>query len=216
MTAFAVDQLVDGRIAVMHHSNMSEPAAKRPAATRADLERLPANVLGEIIDGVLYTFPRPRPPHARAIGKIVADLDAPYDRARSGPGGWWILPEPGVELADSPEVVPDVAGWRRERMPDLPTGAITLAPDWACEILSPSTRQHDHRIKRPFYARVGVQYLWFVDLDAQTLSVSRLERGRWVELGVWGDNDRVHAEPFGDVEIALADWWPAPAQAAAP
>ena len=195
----------------MHYpDDMSAPRSKPFPATRADLEGLPENVLAEIIDGVLYTFPRPRPRHSRVIGKIAAELDRPYDRGKDGPGGWWILPEPGIELPRSPEVVPDVAGWRRERLPEIPDGPLTLAPDWACEVLSPSTRQHDLRIKRPFYARMRVGHLWYVDYEAQTLVVSRLESGRWVELGVWAENDRVRAEPFDEVEIDLAEWWPQP------
>ena len=178
-------------------------------ATRADLDGLPENVLGEVIDGVLYTFPRPRARHAVAALEIGAALLQPYGHARGGPGGWLILIEPGIELPDAPEIVPDVAGWRRERMPHLPEdGPFTIAPDWACEVLSPSTRSHDHLRKRRVYARSGVGHLWFVDPDARTLAVSRLEHGRWVELGVWGEDEHVRAEPFVELEIDLASWWP--------
>jgi len=179
-------------------------------ATLADLEALPENLLGEIIDGVLYTFPRPRPAHANVALTLGSDLHSPFQRGRGGPGGWWILVEPGIELPGSPEVVPDLAGWRRERLPVLPhERSINLAPDWVCEVLSPSTRGHDQRIKRPFYARVGVAHLWFIDVDARTLTVSKLVDGRWLEIGVFGDNDVVRAEPFEAVEISMDDWWPA-------
>jgi Uma2 family endonuclease len=184
------------------------PLRRAHPATREDLEALPPGVLGEVIDGVLYAMTRPRSPHGRLLGTIASDLLPPYDRGRGGPGGWWILPEPGIELPGSAEVVPDLAGWRRERLPTLPANAsITLAPDWVCEILSPSTRNHDLRIKRPFYARSGVKHLWYVDSDARTVTISRLEGGRWVELGVFGDEDRMRAEPFAEVELALGDWW---------
>lgn len=136
-------------------------------------------------------------------------LWGPYDDGRDGPGGWWILNEPGIELPelDVDEVSPDIGGWRRERLPELPEGPIRIAPDWACEILSPSTRAHDQRIKRPLYARAGVRWLWFIDVDAHTLSASRLQDGRWLELGVWGESDLVRVEPFEDVELRLAELW---------
>jgi len=182
-------------------------STKNAPATMADLELLPSNVKGEIIDGVLYTQPRPRFAHQDVIGSLAGDLRSPYQRGRGGPGGWWIVPEPGVQLPGSPEFSPDIAGWRKERMPQPPVGAITLAPDWVCEILSPTTRAYDTRIKRPFYARMGVSHLWYVDLESHTVSVSRLSDGHWVELGVYGEDDVMRAEPFDAVEIALGEWW---------
>jgi Uma2 family endonuclease len=85
--------------------------------------------------------------------------------------------------------------------------SVRVVPDWICEILSPSTRAHDQLVKRRFYARVGVPYLWFIDPDARTLSVCTLREGHWVELGVYGQNERIRAEPFAAVELNLADWW---------
>ena len=179
----------------------------RPA-TRADLDALPSNVKGEIINGVLYTQPRPRARHMDVEDLLIDDLKSPYQRGRGGPGGWWILSEPGIELPGSPEVSPDLAGWRRTRLPSLPKdGPITLVPDWACEILSPTTRGYDQRTKRPFYAEIGVSFLWYVDLDAHTLTVSKLEAQRWTELAVYGEDDRVRAPPFEEVELSLAEWW---------
>jgi Uma2 family endonuclease len=180
----------------------------RPAAM-SDIEALPGNVKGEVIDGVLYTQPRPRSVHADIATYLASDLKGPYQRGRGGPGGWWILLEPGIQMPDSPEVAPDLAGWRKERMPRLPVRrSIDVVPDWVCEVLSPGTRGYDLRIKRPFYARVGVAHLWYVDPEARTLTVSQLRDGHWVELGVHGESDVVRAEPFGDVAIELADWWP--------
>lgn len=182
--------------------------AARRVASRADLEALPDGVVGEIIEGVLYTAPRPRPRHVDIETFLAAELKYPFQRGRGGPGGWWILVEPGIELPQSPEVVPDLAGWKKDRLPGLPEdGSIRVVPDWVGEILSPSTRRHDQLVKRPFYARIGVQHLWFVDLDARTLSVSRLEAGRWLELGVYGEADVIRAEPFHDIEIRMAEWW---------
>jgi Uma2 family endonuclease len=184
----------------------------RPA-TRADLEALPEGVKGEIIDGELYVQPRPRAAHARAEATIVSDVQGPYDLGRGGgPGGWWILPEPGIELPGSPEFSPDVVGWRRERMPELPQeSSIQIAPNWICEILSPKTRGYDILKKRPFYARSGVEWLWFVDVEARTVTVSRLEGGAWLEVAVHGDDEKVRLEPFTFAVVDLALWWPGPA-----
>src|SRR5438445_12885672 len=130
---------------------MSRAVPAQKPVTRADLEALPDNVVGEIIDGVLYTSPRPRPLHANIEGALLEDLRAPFQRGRGGPGGRWILVEPGSELPGSPEVVPDLGGWRRERMPALPENEpIRAVPDWVCEILSPRTRRSDQLIKKPF------------------------------------------------------------------
>lgn len=179
----------------------------RPA-TLADLEALPANVKGEILDGELYVMPRPRSRHAHIETLIGSDIGSAYERKRGGPGGWWILVEPGIELPGSPEVSPDLAGWRRERLPVLPIEeSIRVVPDWVCEILSPTTRGYDQLIKRAFYARAAVSWAWYVDPDARTLVASRLENGRWVELGVWGDDQSARVEPFEEVELQLGEWW---------
>ncbi len=181
----------------------------RRSATLADLEALPEHVKGEVIDGVLYTQPRPRFSHSNIELLLGSDLTNGFQRGRGGPGGWWILVEPGIEVPGSPEFSPDLAGWRKERMPAPPTDqSIDVVPDWACEILSPSTRNLDQRIKRPFYGRIGVGLLWFIDVEARTLTVSKLVDGKWMELGVHGDQDRVRAEPFDAIEIGLGEWWP--------
>jgi Uma2 family endonuclease len=188
---------------------MSSRASVKMRATRADLEGLPENVIGEIIEGVLYTSPRPRPLHANLEGALLEDLRSPFQRGRGGPGGWWILVEPGVELPGSPEVVPDLGGWRRDRLPALPDDApIQIVPDWVCEILSPATRRHDQLVKKPLYARAGVKCLWIIDLEARTLTTCKLVDGRWVELSVHGEGNSVRAEPFAEVELSMPDWWP--------
>jgi Uma2 family endonuclease len=187
---------------------MAEPARK--LATFEDLLALPDNVKGEILDGVLYTQPRPRFRHMYATAFMDRRIGNRYGEDPGDPGGWWILPEPGIEVPGSPEFSPDLAGWRRERMPDPPeeNQSITVVPDWICEILSPSTRAYDQRTKKPFYAKHQVQYLWIVDPESHLLMASRLENGRWVELGTWGDDDRVRVEPFEAVELNLAELWP--------
>ncbi|RKH59336.1 Uma2 family endonuclease [Corallococcus llansteffanensis] len=177
-------------------------------ATLADIEALPEGVVGEIIDGTLYTHARPRAGHMDLMGALIEGLRGPFQRGQGGPGGWWVLVEPGIQVEGAPEFSPDLAGWRRERVPVLPTGRCTVAPDWACEILSPSTRSFDQRIKRPFYARIGIRHLWFIDIDARTLTVSELRDGRWWELGVHGEDDVVRAAPFNAIELRLGEWWP--------
>jgi Uma2 family endonuclease len=177
-------------------------------ATRADLERLPRDWRGEIIDGALYAFPRPRAAHANLEGELCAELRNPFQRGRGGPGGWWILPEPGIELPRAPEISPDLAGWRTERLPTLPANApITVVPDWVCEILSPSTASYDQIVKLRFYAEIGVPHAWYVDLRDRTLIVRQLEAGRWVELGVHGPPEKIRAAPFEAVELDLGAWW---------
>ncbi len=184
---------------------MTEPAHRIP--TLADLDALPAHIKGEIIDGVLYTMTRPRGRHQNTTLAIGADLRGPFGRGRSG-SGWWILPEPGIELPNTPEISPDLAGWRRERLPEIPEdSAITVVPDWVCEILSPTTRRHDLLVKKPYYAKVGVAHHWLVDLPARTVTAYRLESGRWVELGVYGDEREARIEPFGEVALDVAGWW---------
>lgn len=178
-------------------------------ATLAELEALPETVVGEIIDGTLYTHPRPRPKHVHFGGRLSRELQDPFELGRDGPEGWWILVEPGIQVEGSPEFVPDLAGWRRERLPELPEDRLTLVPDWICEILSPSTRAYDPRIKRPFYARIGVRHLWFVDLESRTLTVSELLNGRWLELGVHGEDEVIHAPPFEAIKLKLGELWPA-------
>jgi Uma2 family endonuclease len=183
----------------------------RPASppTLADLDALPAGVVGEIIEGVLYTMTKPRMRHQHLAGEIHGDLRNPFGKGRGGPGGWWIVTEPGIELPNTPEISPDVAGWRRERMPTMPADEpIRIVPDWVCEILSPNTRRHDLVTKMPYYAKVGVAYAWLVDLEARVLTAQRLESGRWLTLSVYTDETEARIEPFDVVPLNVADWWP--------
>ena len=174
----------------------------------AELEALPPTWRGEIIDGELYAFPRPGAVHSGIETSLAGDLHGPFQRSRGGPGGWWILVEPGVAVAGSPEFSPDLAGWRKENLASLPSkGRISIPPDWLCEVLSPSTRAYDLSVKRPFYARIGVKHCWYIDPEARVLTVSRLENARWVELGVFGADAKVRAEPFEAIEIDIAEWW---------
>lgn len=129
-------------------------------------------------------------------------------RGRDGPGGWVLLPEPELRLGDRPDLAePDVAGWRRERLPEAPPGAITVVPDWVCEVLSNSTRRHDLTVKMPMYFRHGVGHAWLVDADTRTLQVYRRVTDGWLlALSASGD-DVVRAVPFDAIELDLSLLW---------
>jgi Uma2 family endonuclease len=177
--------------------------------TLADLDALPPGIVGEIIEGVLYTMTKPRMPHQLIGLEIGSDLLGPFAKGRGGPGGWWIVANPGIERPDNTlEISPDVGGWCRERMPKAPhKRAIRVVPDWVCEILSPTTRHHDLVDKMPYYAKIGVPYAWLVDLEARTVIVHRLEAGRWVTLGYYSDETDARIEPFEAVPLNVAGWW---------
>jgi Uma2 family endonuclease len=191
---------------------MAEAARKENGrATYQDLLEVPEHLVAEIIDGELITSPRPAFPHARASSLLGADLTGPFDRGTGGsgvgPGGWWILDEPELHLGGD-VIVPDLAGWRRERMPVLPNvAACQLAPDWVCEIVSPHTARIDRVRKTAIYAREKVAHLWLVDPLAQTLEVLKLENGKWVVLAVHGGAEKIRAEAFDAVELDIQRWW---------
>lgn len=184
---------------------MSEPARKR--ASYDDLFNLPENMIGQIIEGELYAFPRPHSRHAR-VATVLGGRVLPYQFGDGGgPGGWIILIEPEVMLGDN-LLVPDLAGWKKERLPKLPQkNWITIPPDWVCEILSPNTKGHDRIKKMPIYSRFEVKHAWLIDPLDKTLEVYRLENNHWMAISYHGENDRVRAEPFMAVEINLADLW---------
>ena len=178
----------------------------RPA-TYEDLLRVPDHLVAEILDGELYTSPRPAPRHADASSGLGGALRGPFDRGRGGPGGWRILDEPELHLA-ADVVVPDLAGWRRERLPDLPeTAYFSVAPDWICEVVSPSTASMDRVKKLAIYAREGVRHAWLIDPIARTLEVLRLENGRWTIISTAAGLDVVRAEPFDALELDLSLLW---------
>ena len=185
-----------------------EALARRGRATYQDVLDAPAHQVAEIVDGTLHTHPRPAVPHARASSSLGAKIGGPFDYDAGGPGGWWILDEPELHLGED-VVVPDLAGWRRERMPELPDAAyVTLAPDWACEVLSPSTRKVDLQGKRPIYAREGVGHLWLIDPVDRTLEAFELRDGEWVLIACAQDDEPVSVRPFDAITFSLGDLWP--------
>ncbi len=184
---------------------MAEFARKK--ATYEDLCKVPDTMVAEILAGELYTAPRPAVRHARSSSVLGMGIGGPFDMGIGGPGGWLILDEPELHLGED-VLVPDLAGWRRERLPALPdVAAMTLAPDWACEVLSPGTSRRDRGLKMPIYAREGVKHLWLVDPKAHTLEVFRLTPEGWLLLVVHTGHTKVRAEPFDAVELDIGLLW---------
>ena len=184
---------------------MNRPAQR--LATYEDLIDLPEHLIVEILHGQLITQPIPAPRHAFSSSGIAAELTLPFQRGRGGPGGWWILDEPELHLG-SHILVPDLAGWRRERMPVFPeTDYFTLAPDWVCEVLSPVTARTDRVVKTPIYATQGVAWLWLVDPDQRTLEVYRLLEGHWLLEQTAQEDDSVAPPPFDEHQFSLTDLW---------
>lgn len=185
---------------------MAQPAHK--PATYEDLLAVPEHLVAEIIHGVLVTHPRPAAPHTLAASRLGGELSGPFDRGKGGPGGWIILDEPELHLHGD-VLVPDLAGWRRQRMPTFPkdAAAFELAPDWVCEILSPSTAATDRADKLPIFARERVAHVWLVDPLIQTLEVLRLDGETYRNVGTWRGDAKVHAEPFDAIELEIAAMW---------
>lgn len=187
-------------------------ARKPPTpATYADILALPPHVVGEIAFGTLHTHPRPAPRHGRASSRIGYELMGPFDYGRGGPGGWVFIDEPELHLAEH-ILVPDIAVWRRERLPALPdTPYLETSPDWVCEVLSPSTQRFDRTDKLAIYAEFGVGHAWYVDPLAHTLEVlARQDSGKWLLAATFKDNDPVCAPPFEAHTFPLDVLWPMP------
>jgi Uma2 family endonuclease len=179
---------------------------KKPA-TYEDLRALPETWVGELVAGELHAAPRPAARHVVVASALGGELTGPFQRGRGGPGGWWILDEPELHLGEE-VLVPDLAGWRRTRMPVPPDQPFfPLAPDWVCEILSPATAGFDRVRKMPVYLRERVGHVWLIDPLARTLEVFQNENERWVLAGNHAGEQRVRAEPFEAVELDLEALW---------
>ncbi len=184
---------------------MDGPVKK--GATYDDLVDLPDHVTGEIIGGDLYASPRPAPRHGVVHLELAAALRSAFGPPGRGPSGWWFLPEPELHLGGD-VLVPDLAGWRRERLAGPPPGAfVEVAPDWVCEILSPSTAGRDRVLKLPRYAGHGVGHVWIVDPLARTVEVFRVVSGAVVIAGMFRGSATISAEPFEDVPLDLSTFW---------
>lgn len=173
-------------------------------ATYADLLALPDEVRAEILDGEITTLPAPRPRHSKSQGAIRNFIGGPFDDddGFGGPGGWWIFVEVDVQLGGN-IVRPDLAGWRRERLPEPDVRPISVTPDWVCEILSDSNEAHDRVTKRRLYAAHCVDHYWIVDPLARTLEAFSLEGNRWVEAGSFDELATARIPPFEAVELPI-------------
>jgi Uma2 family endonuclease len=190
---------------------MTDSKGGRRRATYEDVLNAPEHMVAEIIDEVLYLSPRPAFPHALATTELATDLVAPLRKLRGGPDGWWIVVEPELHFGKD-VLVPDIAGWRQSRMPNAPTAAfITLAPDWLCETLSPSTEKLDRTKKLRVYARERVPHVWLVSARRKTLEVLKLHGSDWVTEATYRGHDRFRVEPFDAIDIDLAVLWGEPA-----
>ena len=183
---------------------MANSARKR--ASYQDVLDAPSNMVAEVVFGVLYTNPRPAPPHARTASVLGMDLGGPFDRGRGGPGGWVLLDEPELHFEED-ILVPDLAAWRKERFARTNDAYFTIAPDFVCEVLSRSTEKIDRADKMSIYAREKVNHAWLVDPVARTLEVYRRQASDWLRIGVFRDDARVRAEPFDAIELELDALW---------
>lgn len=174
---------------------MSTATKTRPA-TYADLEALPPNMVGQIIFGALHAHPRPAPRHGVAANNLGSEITPPFNRGRGGPGGWIFMIEPELHLGPN-VVVPDLAGWKIERLTPFPeTAFIETPPDWIAEILSPSTQALDRTDKLTIYAQFGVGHCWYVDPIARTLEVFERSGAKWLLAATFKDAEAVTAPPF--------------------
>lgn len=192
---------------------MAKPAQQDPRQLLYDAYlAVPDHQRAEIIDGTLYVSPRPAPRHANATSVLQGELNGAFQRGRGGPGGWWILFEPELQLVDLEPMSPDIAGWRVERMPALPdTAYFTIAPNWVCEVLSKSTESVDRNKKLPIYAQRGVDHVWLIDPIAKLLEVYVLGGDRrWQHVRVFEGDARVRAVPFEAIELDLSALWSSP------
>lgn len=187
---------------------MDAPVIPNKSASYADIEALPPHLTGEILDGELHVQPRPSGVHGLAELGLGTDLTNPFQRGRGGPGGWWILTEPELHLAGQ-VLVPDLSGWRRTRLPRIPTDhRFTVAPDWVCEILSPGSARIDRVRKMRIHAQLEIPHCWLLDPIARTLEVyTRGPDGLWRLDSSHGDQERVRAAPFEAVELEMGLWW---------
>ncbi len=180
---------------------------KRPA-TYADIEAAPEHLVAEIIDGELKMHPRPSLRHGLTATSLSDELTGPFQKGRGGPGGWIFVIEPELHLGNH-VLVPDIAGWRRERLPSVPeTPYAAIVPDWICEVLSGSTETRDRTVKMRAYAEQGLSHFWIIDPRLQLLEVFENDDHRWTKIGAWNSDDEVCAPPFEAITFPLADLWP--------
>ena len=181
----------------------------KSGATYDDLVKVPDTFVAEIVEGDLFASPRPRGRHAIAASVLAGELIPPFHHGRApGPGGWWIVIEPELHFGED-VLVPDLSGWRRERMPRYPleAAAVELAPDWVCEVVSPGTEALDRRRKLPVYAREGVNHAWLINPASRTLEIFRRSGAGWLLVATHAEDEVARAEPFEAIELDLLLLW---------
>ncbi len=173
----------------------------------AEIQRLPEHLTGQILQpGVLSTMSRPGRAHEKALGGCTHALRGRFDRGYGGKG-WWILQEYEVRLPGDTLVVPDLAGWRVERVAELPDeNPLTLVPDWCAEVLSPSSAQSDRALKLQLYARVGVSHVWLVDPSLRLVEVFESVGERPVLVASARDDEAPELAPFPGA-FSLSQLW---------
>ncbi len=194
---------------------VSSPAKRTPTFDELyrEIERLPQGITGQIlVAGVLSTMPRPGAPHEHTHAYCERALDR-VDR-RFGGHDWWIRQEFEVRFPGDRLAVPDLAGWRADRHPELPDdNPLRIVPDWCAEVLSPSTASDDRTLKLPLYASTGVGHVWLIEPALRTIEVYESVDERPTLVATARDADVVRLPPF-EVELSLAAWWKAPAATA--
>lgn len=183
---------------------MGNPA--RRVATYEDVLAAPPDVIAQLIGGELHLQSRPAMPHGVAASGLGLDLGNPFQRGRGGPGGWFFVDEPELHLG-ADVVVPDLAGWRVNRLPELETAFVTVVPDWICEVLSPSSAKLDRGTKADLYARTGVAFYWLVDPAETLVEAFRLVDEAWLRLGAWSGDAKARILPFDAIELELQPLW---------
>jgi Uma2 family endonuclease len=177
------------------------------SATYQDVLDAPENMVAELLDGELFLSPRPGEPHARAEIRISSFLTSRFEWGESGgPGGWVFRVEPEIHIEDK-VVVPDVAGWRKERFVKPEKPYYEVIPDWLCEIASPSTAKIDRKHKLPLYLESGVQFVWLVDPVMRALDVYGALAGKWYVAQSFAENEVARAKPFEEIDFDLTLLW---------
>lgn len=172
-------------------------------ATYEDILHLGEKVRAEVIAGQIVVAPSPATEHQYLGGALFSELHGAFQRGRSGPGGWWLIQDVDVWFAPHDVVRPDIAGWRRENVPDLPARPVRARPDWICEALSPGNAKYDLGAKRTLYANSGVPWFWIADPVHRTIQVLRLEGASYVVHQTAGDEGLARLEPFDAIELEL-------------
>lgn len=177
-------------------------------------QHVPEHQRAEIIEGTLYVLPRPAPAHAHAASVLGGELSERSQRGRAGSGGWWIVDEPELQLVELEPISPDLAGWRVERMAELPgTPHFNVVPDWVCEVLSRSTEFIQRTLKLPLYAAHGVRHVWLADPSAKMLEVYTLGGGlQWRHVQMYPCDGRLRVPPFEALELDLAALFGSPVE----